>query len=100
MYARSVIGILVITEKIKQLKRDSAIRSNIRENASRVPYDYKVGDKILILIDKDEVHSKLSQPTEGPYEIVKVHRHHSTVKIARGAYLETIHIRRIKPFHE
>ena len=87
-------------EKIKQLKRDSAIRSNIRENASRVPYDYKVGDKILILIDKDEVHSKLSQPTEGPYEIVKVHRHHDTVKIARGAYLETIHIRRIKPFHE
>ena len=85
-------------EKIKELKRNSAITSNVRENTSRLLHEYKVGDKVLIL--SYDVKAKMDQPTEGPYVITKVYPSHGTVKIDRGGYQEVIHIRRLKPFHE
>ena len=42
----------------------------------------------------------MDQPTEGPYVIIKVNQSNGTVKIVRGNYNETIHIRRLKPYHE
>ena len=55
---------------------------------------------MLILLDADE-HShqpKLNQPTKGPYTITRVHKN-GTVEIDRGHFLETINIRRLKPFY-
>ena len=86
--------------KIKLLKSNAAIESNARENTSRLSHKYMVGDKVLILINKDDVKSKMDQLTEGPFAIVKVYPSHGTVKIQRGAYQEMIHIRRLKPCHE
>ena len=85
-------------ERIKLLKQTAAIKSNTRENSTRINHDYNVGDKVLIL--QYDIHAKMDQPTEGPFEIIKVHRTHGTVKIARGAYNKTIHVRRLKPFNE
>ena len=85
---------------MKQLKRTSAITINTRENNARFNHTYRVGDKVLILLDQKEINGKMNQPTEGPYEIIKVNLSNGTVKIARGNYNETIHIRRLKPYHD
>ena len=42
----------------------------------------------------------MNQPTKGTYEILKVYQTHGIVKIPRGSYNESIHIRRLKNFHE
>jgi hypothetical protein len=38
--------------------------SNTRENSTRIPYDYSVGDQVLIVLNKDDCQkqSKLSSP--------------------------------------
>ena len=87
-------------EKIKLLKRASAITSNTRENNSRFNHTYHVGDKVLIILDHKEINGKMDRPTEGPYEIIKVNPSNGTVKIVRGNYNETINIRRVKPYHD
>ena len=86
--------------KIKLLKSNAAIESIVRENASRLSHNYTVGDKVSILISRDEVKSNTDQPTEGPFDIVKVYPSHGTVKIQTGIYQEVIQIRRLKPYHE
>ena len=49
-------------------------RDNARENAKRIPHDYKVGDLVLIRRDLGgEQIGKLDRPTHGPYPIVRVH---------------------------
>ena len=103
IFSKDMIMQNVVTadwEKIKLLKSNAAIESNTRENASRLSHNYTVGDKVLILISRDEVKSKMDQPTEGPFAIVKVYPSHGTVKIQRENYQEVIHIRRLKPYHE
>ena len=84
--------------KIKELKRKSAVVSNARENRSRVEHEYRTGDLVLIVTERETTAAKLAPPTEGPYEIQKVYKN-GTVKIKRGSYNEVIHIRRIKPFY-
>ena len=87
-------------ELIKQIKRESTIKSNADENRSRLLHAYQPGDKVLILRKaNNEIIPKLAQPTEGPYTVEKVYRN-GIVKIKRGSYSENIHIRRIKPYHE
>ena len=39
----------------------------------------------------------MNNPYEGPYKVVKGYRN-GTIRIDRGAYTETIHIRRVKPY--
>ena len=81
-------------------KRDQlAHKDNVRENSKRMPYEYTVGEKILIVSKSYERNRKLSAPTKGPYEIVKINRN-GTVVIERNQYHETINIRRIRPFKE
>jgi hypothetical protein len=55
---------------------------------------------VLIVLDADERRSqpKLNQPTKGPYTITRVHTN-GTVEIDRGRFVETINIRRLKPFY-
>ena len=85
-------------ERIKQKKRMSTIRSNQRENRNRVHHNYKVGDKILIVLKVGGPPlPKMELPTEGPYTVIRVFRN-ERVRIKRGRYEENIHVRRIKPF--
>ena len=59
-------------EKIKQLKLISTQTSNSRENRTRLHHQYKIGDKVLIIIS--DIKSKMESPTEGPYEIRKIYK--------------------------
>ena len=81
-------------------KQETIDKANIKENARRRYYDYKVGDKILIL--NTASHKGKLEPTvlsEGPWEIVQVHTN-GTVSILRNTYIERMNIRRIRPFFE
>ena len=67
-------------------KRDKLARmDNARENNKRLPYEYTVGEKILIVSIHYERNRKVGAPTKGPYEIVKVNRN-GTVVIERNQY--------------
>ena len=79
-------------------KLTAAETANKRENKSRLDHIYNNGDKVLLILS-DEVKSKLDEPTEGPYTIVKVFQN-GTVRINRGTFNEVLHIRNMKPFHE
>ena len=87
-------------ELIKQMKRESTVKSNETENQGRLRHIYKPGDQILILRkSNDQIIAKMAQPTEEPYTIEKVY-HNGIFTIKRGSYSENIHIRRIKPYHQ
>ena len=72
--------------------------ANIKENAKRKYFDYKVGDLILIL-NKQGNRGKLEPITlpEGPWKIVQVYTN-GTVSILRNKYVEQLNIQRIRPF--
>ena len=72
-------------------------KNNARENSRHIDFDYRVGQKILIL--HTDIQRKLDSPTSGPYEITEVFSN-GTVCIRRGNVLERLNIRRIKPYHE
>ena len=80
------------TKKQKQIDKN-----NDRENSRRIDFDYRVGQKILII--NTDIQRKLDNPTTGPYEITDVFSN-GTVTIRRGNVLERLNIRRIKPYHE
>ena len=84
-------------ERIKEKRTRAAVKSNAHENSTRVAHTYEIGQLVLIVRNDKDVTRKLRQPTEGPYEILRVYRN-GTVKIRRGNYDEILSIRRIRPF--
>ena len=86
-------------ETIRAKREDKASIDNQRENSKRREYEYQVGQKCWIVKNKYERKNKLAKPAEGPFEIVQVYKN-GTVRLDRNGYLETISIRRLKPFVE
>ena len=84
-------------ERIKEKRTRAAVKSNARENSTRVAHTYEIGQLVLIVRNDKDVTHKLRQPAEGPYEILRVYRN-GTVKIRRGNYDKILSIRRIQPF--
>ena len=82
---------------IRQKKQKVIDQNNARENSRRIDFDYRVGQKILII--NTDIQRKLDNPTMGPYKITDVFSN-GTVCIRRGNVLERLNIRRIKPYHE
>ena len=82
-------------------KRDKlAMVGAERENSKRIPYEYSVGEKVLIVRKKYERVRKIGDaPTEGPFVILQINGK-GTVVIQRSKYKETINVRRLKPFRE
>ena len=82
----------------KQLQTDVA---NQRENASRIPHEFRVNDKVLIRRSLDNL-GKLARPTLGPFRIVDVDQVpiNGTVIIDRGNAFERINIRRLVPYFQ
>jgi hypothetical protein len=75
-------------------------RSNARENKKRVPHDYVVGQKAMIIKATDGSHlSKTEDPHEGPYEITQVFTN-GTVRLQRGSINERLNVRRLTPYFE
>ena len=83
-------------ESIKSNKRKLVAYNNERENRNRIEHEYHAGDKILIIIKKNDVKAKLDERTEAPYKIIQIYEN-GTIKIQKDKYEETISIRRIKP---
>ena len=84
-------------DKVRRTRNANTARSTARENASRIPYRYAAVQQVLVKLDPSDRRWKLNAPFEGPFPIIRVYGN-GTVRIQRGAYDETIHIRRIKPF--
>ena len=76
-------------------KQNLIDKSNVRENKSRIDWDYNVGD--LVLVTSTDIERKLDCPTQGPFAITQVHTN-GTVRIQRGAVSERVNIRRCMPF--
>ena len=75
-------------------------RSNVRENKRRVPYDYTVGQKAMIIKATDGSHlPKPEDVHEGPYEVTQVFTN-GTVRLQRGAINERLNVRRLTPYFE
>ena len=70
----------------------------MRENKKLFDFDYKVGDKILIL--KDGILRKSESPKQKePWTITQVHTNR-TIRVTRGTKLERLNVRREEPFFE
>jgi hypothetical protein len=93
-------AIKVDWEAINKERKRLVAASNQRENKGRINKHYAPGDQILIVMDADErrSHPKMKAPTKGPYTVTRVYPN-GTVQINRGTFMETINIRRLKPYY-
>jgi hypothetical protein len=83
-------------QMIKHRKQQLINKNNERENAKRINYDYKVGDRVLIYTPDP---NKMEQPREGPYPVIQVHTN-GTVTLQKGLVTQRYNIRQIVPFQE
>jgi len=83
--------------EIGRRRQEQVESTNTRENKRRVPYDYVVGHKILII--KEGILRKAETKYEGPYTVTQVYCN-GTVRIQRGSISERINIRRLTPYIE
>jgi len=79
---------------IKAHKQGLIQKNNRIENSKRIPYDYKVGDQVML---ENHRANKYEQPYKGPYLIQRVNTN-GTVCLKMGAVVDTVNIRRIHPF--
>ena len=82
---------------IRMRRQKEMARNNKRENKSRIPHTYKVGDKVTL--DKPGKIRKLSTPKMGPFTIERVYNN-GTVTIRKGPVSDRVSIRRIHPYRE
>jgi transposase InsO family protein len=81
---------------IKERKQKIIDYNNERENKSRIAHEYTINEKVLLLRHDA---NKYERPYDGPYEITAVYQN-GTVQIRKGCVLDTVNIRRLKPFKE
>jgi hypothetical protein len=82
-------------KRIQERKQKLIATNNRRENAKRVPYQYHVGDKVLIKQDRDRKFG--TDAYKGPYVVTEV-RNNGTVRIREGITEDTYNIRMITPY--
>ena len=80
---------------IQNNKKKKIDLNNMRENKSRIPHEYKVGDMILISRNKRSKHGEREK--NGPYPIVQVNNN-GTVRYDKGTYSDIINIRQCEPY--
>jgi len=76
---------------------NEVVFDNGSEFKNRVTYDYKVGQRVYLIIT--DIQHKCQAPHEGPYEIYDVFTN-GTVRIQKGISNERVNIRRITPHFE
>ena len=59
-------------------------------------YDYKVGDKILIV--KDGILCKAESPKQKEFWTIMTVHTNGTIRVTRGTKSERLNIRRVEPF--
>ena len=81
---------------IKERKQKMIDYNNARENKKRIAHTYHVNDKVLL---KNHRASKYESSYLGPYAITKVNDN-GTVQLQMEHVLDTVNIRRLKPYFE
>ena len=86
---------------LKEKCRCMEVANNTKENRGRLIHQYNVGDLVLIVEKPYEraKKPKLSSPTEGPYEVLRIYSN-GNVRIRRGNFDEDISIRHLRPYHK
>ena len=83
----------------KARKQRLIIQNNKRENAKRIPHEYKPGDKVVVLQDPSRKHGQ--DRYRGPYTVTQVHTN-GTVQLQQakrgGAVYQTWNIRNVFPY--
>jgi hypothetical protein len=82
--------------KIGGRRQSLTNRGNQRKNTKLIYYDYKVGDKVL-LINKGILRKAESAYSKEPWTITTVHTN-GTIRIQHGTKIERLSIRRVEPF--
>jgi hypothetical protein len=82
--------------KIGEQRRSLTNRGNQRESAKCIDYDYKVGDKVLV-INKCILRKAESAYCKEPCTITTVHTN-GTIRIQHGTKTEQLSIWRVEPF--
>ena len=86
--------------RIVTRRRTQAVYDDRKENSRRIRHNFQIREQILIILSADERRKQKKfgdQVTEGLYKIESIYRN-GTVRILRGAYEETISIRRLRPY--
>ncbi len=93
-----LVNILFIADwcKIEDRRQLLTDRGNKQENAIRIDYDYKVGDKVQV-INEGILRKAESAYGKEPWTITTVHTN-GTIRIQRGTKTEQLSIRRVEPF--
>ncbi len=92
------IPFLADWNKIGDYRQSQTDRNAERENSKRINYDYKVGDKVLIV--KEGILRKAeSRYGKEPWTITTVHTN-GTIRVQCRSKSERINIRRVTPFSE
>ena len=82
-------------EILRQRRRQAAENNNRKENRRRIAYDYKKGDKVLILTQRLDPKLQLH---EGPYKVFEYNRANGTLQIKQGQFIEPINVRLVRPY--
>ena len=82
---------------IRMRRKREIERNNHKENRSRIPHVYNVGDKVTL--DRPGKLRKLSTPKQGPFTIERVHNN-GTITIRKGPVSDRVDIRRVHPYYE
>jgi hypothetical protein len=82
--------------KIGERRQSLTYCCNQHKNAKCIAYEYKVGDKVLV-INEGIIHKAESAYGKEPWTITTVHTN-GTIRIQRGTKTERISIQRIIPF--
>jgi hypothetical protein len=82
--------------KIGERRQSLTNRGNQRKNAKRIDYDYKVGDKVLVINEGILCKAESAYGKE-PWIITTVHTN-GTIRIQHGTKMERLNIQRVQPF--
>jgi hypothetical protein len=82
--------------KIGEQRQSLTDRGNQRENAKQIDYDYKVGDKVLV-INEGILRKAVSAYGKKPWTITTVHTN-GTTRIQCRTKTEQLNIQRVEPF--
>jgi hypothetical protein len=82
--------------KIGEQRQLLTNRGNQCKNTKQIDYDYKVGDKVLV-INEGILRKAESAYGKRPWTITTVHTN-GTIMIQRGTKMEQLSIRRVEPF--
>jgi hypothetical protein len=82
--------------KIGEQRQSLTNHGNQRKNAKQIDYNYKVGDRVLVVIEGILHKAEFAYGKE-PWTITTVHTN-GTIRIQRGTKTERLNIQRVESF--